>query len=157
MVIRNDPARTGVKAGRVVGLLTATLAVVSLLDAQGSFYEGMATLLGLFGVDAGLSVSALFWWNVVLAAVARYTIGYVVGSLIGVLYDWLNHPGLPVLIGVVALIGVVDGSMAVVDTRSVLIGGAYVLAWLCYVPVFVRLFDADAGDDRSSPHRLGDS
>lgn len=156
MVTRNDPARAGVKAGRVVGILTATLAVVSLLETQGSFYEGMATLLGLFGVD-GLSVSALFWWNVVLAAVARYTIGYVVGSLIGVLYDWLDHPGLPVLIGVVALIGAVDGSMAVVDTRSVFIGGAYVLAWLCYVPVFVRLFDAGAGDDRSSPRRLGDS
>lgn len=157
MVTRNDPARAGVKAGRVVGLLTALLAVVSLLEAQRSFYEGMATLLGLFGVDAGLSISALFWWNVVFAAAARYTIGYVVGSLIGVLYDWLDQPGLSILIGVVALIGVVDGSMAVVDTRSVLIGGAYVLAWLCYVPVFVWLFDATAGDDRSSPRRLGES
>ncbi|RRJ33619.1 hypothetical protein EIK79_02140 [Halocatena pleomorpha] len=28
------------------------------------------------------------------------------------------------------------------------------LAWFSYVPVFLRLFDADAGDDRSGPLRL---
>lgn len=157
MVEQNDPARAGVKAGRVVGVLTAAIAVVSLAEVRGSFYEEMTTLLALFGIDVGLSVSALFWWNVVLAALARYTIGYVVGSLIGVLYDWLDHPNLAVVIGVVFLIGIVDGILAVIDTRSVLIGGAYLLAWLCYAPAFLWLYDPDAGDDRSRPRRLGDS
>lgn len=157
MVERDDPARAGVKAGRVVGLLTATLAVVSLVRIQGSFYEGVAAILGLFGIESDLSVSALFWGNVILAASARYVIGYVVGSLIGVLYDWLDSPSLPVLIGVVLVVGAVDGFLAGIDTRSVIIGGAYVVAWLCYVPAFVRLFDADAGDSRSGPRRLGNS
>lgn len=156
MVERDDPTRAGVKAGRVVGVLTAAIAVVSLAKVRGSFYEEMTTLLGLFGID-WLPVSALFWWNVVLAALARYTIGYVVGSLIGVLYDWLDHPNLAVVIGVVFLIGIVDGILAVIDTRSVLIGGAYLLAWLCYAPAFLWLYDPDAGDDRSRPRRLGES
>ena len=154
---RNDPGRAGVKAGRIVGLLTAALAVVSLLRVQGSYYEGMTTMLGLFGIEAGLSVSALFWGNVVLAVIARYGIGYVVGSLVGILYDWLDHPSVPVLVGVILVVGVVDGVLAGIDTRSVVIGSAYVLAWLCYVPAFVWLFDEDAGDARSGPQRLGES
>lgn len=156
MVERNDPARAGVKAGRVVGVLTAALAVVSLLEAQGSFYEGMTILLGLFGID-WLPVSVLFWWKALLTMIVRYIIGYVVGGLLGVLYDWLDHPPLPVLIGSVLLIGVVDGSLAAVDTRSLLIGGAYLLAWLCYAPAFLWLYDPDAVDGRSRPRRLGDS
>lgn len=156
MVERTDPARTGVKAGRVVGLLTAVLAVVSLVRIQNSFYEGITTMLSLFGINAGVSVSVLFWGNVVFAASARYSIGYVVGSLIGVLYDWLDRPSLPVLIAIVLVVGVVDGLLSGIDTRSVVIGSTYVLAWLCYVPVFAWLFD-DVDDGRSSPRRLGNS
>lgn len=156
MVERNDPARAGVKAGRVVGLLTAVLAVVSLVEIQGSYYEGMTAILGVFGVD-GLSVSVLFWGNALLTAAARYTLGYVVGSLLGVVYDWLERASLPVVIGAVLLIGVGDGGLAALDTRSLLIGGGYLLAWLCYVPAFLWLFDPDAGDDRASPRRLGDA
>lgn len=154
MVERNDPARAGVKAGRVVGLLTAILAVVSLLSVQGSFYEEMTAILGLFGIDADFSVSVLFVSNALLTAVARYTLAYVVGSLLGVVYDWLDRSSLSVLIAGVFLIGAVDGIIAAVDTRSVLIGGAYLFAWLCYVPAFLWLFDADTGDDRSGPLRL---
>ncbi|QLG49636.1 hypothetical protein [Natrinema halophilum] len=155
MVERNDPARAGVRAGRIVGLLTAGLAVVSLVRFQGSFYADATALLGLIGIESGRSVVALFWWNVVVAAIARYTIGYVVGSLVGVLYDWLEHPPLPVLLGIVLVVGIGDGLLAGIDTRSVLIGSAYVVAWLCYVPAFYRIYDPDAGDDRSGPLRLG--
>ncbi|WP_135829182.1 hypothetical protein [Halorussus halobius] len=156
MVERNDPGRAGVKAGRVVGLLTAVVVIASLHEGRDSFYRMMDVLLGAAGVEAGLAVSALFWANAVLAGVARYAICYVVGSLVGVLYDWLDRPSLPVLVAVVLVVGVVDGLFAVVDTASVAVGVAYVLAWLCYVPAFVRLFDPDA-DERSGPVRLGDS
>lgn len=156
MVERNDPARAGVKAGRVVGLLTAALAVVSLVEVQGSYYEDMTVILSVFGVD-GLPISVLFWGNALLTAVARYTLGYVVGSLLGVVYDWLERASFSVLIGAVLLIGIGDGAFATLDTRSILIGSGYLLAWLCYVPVFLWLFDPDAGDDRSSPRRLGDA
>ncbi len=154
MVERSDPARTGVNAGRVVGLLTAILAVVSLLQTQESFYEIATALLDAFGIESSLSVSALFWGNVVVAASARYVVGYVVGSLVGVVYDWLDRPPLPVLVGIVLVVGIGDGLLASMDTRSVGIGGAYVVAWLCYVPAFVWLFDDDADDARSGPRRL---
>lgn len=156
MVERTDPARTGVKAGRVVGLLTAVIAVISLLQVQGSYYENLTTVFTLLGIEARFSVAALFWGNVLLTASARYVLGYIVGSLVGVLYDWLDRPSLPVLIGVVLAVGVVDGALAAIDTRSVGIGCAYIVAWLCYVPVFVWLFDDDAGDARDGPQRLGD-
>lgn len=111
-------------------------------------------LLGLIGIDPGLSLTALFWGNVVVAAAARYAIGYVVGSLIGVAYDSLDYPSPLILTGMVFAVGFIDGILAWVDTRSVFVGGAYVLAWLCYVPIFTWLFDEDAGDDRSGPLRL---
>ncbi|WP_254521917.1 hypothetical protein [Natrinema caseinilyticum] len=155
MIERNDPARAGVRAGRVVGLLTAVLAVVGLVRVQGTFYRDAGTLFGLVGIDPGWSVVAIFWWTVLVAAVARYTIGYIVGSLIGVLYDWLDRPPSSVLIGIVLAVGVGDGFLAGIDTRSALVGGAYVVAWLCYVPAFYSIYDPDAGDDRSGPLRLG--
>lgn len=154
MVERNDPAKAGVKAGRVVGLVTAVLAVVSLLQIQGTFYEHMASVFGLFGVDPGFSVAALFWVNAALTATARYTIGYVVGSLLGVVYDWVDRSPLVVVGSLVVFIGIVDGIFAGIDARSVYVGTGYLLAWLCYVPAFVWLFDPDAGDDRSGPLRL---
>jgi hypothetical protein len=99
MVDRHDPARTGVKAGRVVGLLTALL--------------------------------------------------------VGVVYDWLDHPPVSVLIGIVLVVGVVDGVGAVLETRTTAIGVAYVLAWLCYVPVFVWLLDEEQ-TEQQGPLRLDD-
>lgn len=156
MVKRTDPGRTGVKAGRVVGLLTATLAVISLLRVQGSYYENLATVFTLLGIEAQFSVAVLFWGNALLTASARYVLGYVVGSLIGVLYDWLDRPSLLILIGIILVVGLVDGLLAAIDTRSVGIGCAYVIAWLCYIPVFVWLFDDDAGNAHESPLRLRD-
>ena len=156
MVERSDPGRAGVKAGRIVGLLTALLAVASLLRVQDSFYEGMALILGAFGVDSGAWLAVVFWGNVLFAASARYVVGYVVGSLVGVLYDWLECPSLSVLVVIVFVVGVVDGVLAFLDTLSVPIAGAYVLAWLCYVPAFLWLFD-DEGEPEPGPRRLGES
>jgi len=156
MVTRVDPARTGVKAGRVVGLLTAGLAVVTLVADRGTFREATTLLFDLAGVQPGLSVTVLFWSNVALAAVARYSACYVVGSLLGVVYDWLDHSSLPILAGLVLVVGLADGALAALDARSALVGVAYLLAWLSYVPVFAFLFDEDASDARSSPRRLGD-
>ncbi|MDF9748236.1 hypothetical protein [Natrinema salsiterrestre] len=156
MVERTDPARTGVKAGRVVGLLTAVFAVISLIRVQGSYYENVATVFTLLGIESQFSVTVLFWGNVLLTASARYVIGYVVGSLIGVLYDWLDRPSLLILIGIVFVVGAVDGLLAAIDTRSIGIGCAYAIAWLCYVPVFAWLFEDDAGTVEKGPLRLGD-
>jgi hypothetical protein len=157
VVERADPGRTGVRAGRVVGVLTALLAVSSLVQARGSYQQAVETITGLFGVDLGLPVTVLFWANVVLAAVARYTLCYAVGSLVGVVYDWLDDDSLVPVAAMIAVIGVVDGALAGLDTLSPLYATAYFLAWLPYLPVFAWLRDPDAGDDRSGPRRLGDS
>lgn len=156
MVDRTDPARTGVKAGRIVGLLTAVLAAASLLQSQSAYAEAMSTILGFAGLEATAPVAVLFWGNVLIAAIARYTIGYVVGSLVGVVYDWLEKPGPVVMVAMVAVIGLVDGTLAVLDTRSVLFAAAYLFAWLCYVPVFFWLYDPDPTADREGPLRLGE-
>jgi hypothetical protein len=150
---RTDPAHTGVVAGRVVGVLTAALVVVTLLRVEESLYQIFTLLLDEFGLGSDLSVTALFWGNVVLSAAGRYGFTYVVGSLLGVVYDWLDDPPIPVLVGMVVVVGVVDGAFGALDARSPLIGAAYVLAWLCYVPVFVRLYDFDA-EAQSGPRRL---
>lgn len=157
MVERVDPARTGVKAGRAVGLLTAILAVVSLLSVQEAFVGRLRATIELtglypapFGVDAERAARLYFWSYTAGVAIARYALCYVIGSLVGVVYDWLDYPPAPVLIAGVAVVGLVDGFIAAADTRSLLVGLAYVLAWLAYVPVFYWLFDptADATPER---------
>jgi hypothetical protein len=153
MVDRHDPARTGVKAGRVVGLLTALLVVASLFSVQDAFLGGLESVVGLVGIDPGSAIDAYFYLYVALAALARYAISYVVGSLVGVVYDWLDHPPVSVLIGIVLVVGVVDGVGAVLETRTTAVGVAYVLAWLCYVPVFVWLLDEEQ-TDQQGPLRL---
>lgn len=152
MVERVDPARTGVRAGRIVGVLTAALAVASLAGARETYYDALAPLIaallesaGVGGVGTGAPLAALFWSNVVLAAAARYAVCYVVGSLVGVVYDWLDRPSLWLLTGLAAAVGVADGALAVLDTRSVAVGAGYVAAWLCYVPAFAWLADDEAG------------
>jgi hypothetical protein len=156
MVQRVDPARTGVLAGRAVGVLTAVLAVVSLLSVRETYYAQVAVLLEVAGAD-GLPVRWLFWGNAALSATARYAVCYVVGSLVGVVYDWLDRPSLWVLAVLVGVVGAVDGALAVLDTRSAAIGAGYLLAWLCYVPVFAWLFEDDDDDERrAGPHRLAE-
>ncbi len=150
----DDPGRAGVKAGRVVGLLTATLAVLTVWQGWSAFSEGVAVGLGL---EPGLPATALFWGSAAVVAVTRYTFCYVVGSLVGILYEWLDRPPLPVLVGVVLVVGVTDGVLAGIDTQRVFVGIAYLVAWLWYVPVFVWVFDPDAGDNRSGPRRPGES
>ncbi|MDH5018714.1 hypothetical protein [Halobacterium rubrum] len=151
MVERVDPARTGVRAGRVVGVLTAALAVASLAAARETYYEALAPLVAALlesagvGVGAGAGLAVLFWSNVALAAAARYAVCYVAGSLVGVAYDWLDRPSLWALAGLVAAVGAVDGALAVLDTRRVVVGAGYVAAWLCYVPAFAWLSDDEEG------------
>jgi len=157
MVERVDPARTGVLAGRVVGVLTAVLAVGSLLSVRETYYAQAAVLLEVAGAG-GVPVAGLFWGNAALSAAARYGVCYVVGSLVGVAYDWLDRPSLWSLAAMVGVVGAVDGALAALDTRSAAVGVAYLAAWLCYVPAFAWLFDDGDGDDgaRSGPHRLAE-
>ncbi|ELZ12006.1 hypothetical protein C479_06157 [Halovivax asiaticus JCM 14624] len=158
---RVDPARTGVKAGRVVGLLTAILAVVSLLSVREAFVGRLLTsveLVGLgpslVGLDPGATVTVYFWLYTAGAVVGRYALAYVIGSLVGVVYDWLENPSIAALVAIVLAIGLVDGAVQAFDTRSLVLGGAYVLAWLAYVPAFYWLHDPDA-DTRPERHRRG--
>jgi hypothetical protein len=154
MVERSDPGRAGVVAGRLVGVLTGAIAAVSLIRDQSAFYASLGEVLELVGAG-GLPVSVLFWANVGFAFVARYGVTYAVGSLVGVLYDWLDRPPWPAVAIVVLLIGFFDAGLAFLDTFSVVIAGAYVLAWLCFVPAFAWLVDDDA-EARSGPRRLGE-
>jgi hypothetical protein len=155
MVERADPGRAGVKAGRLVGVLTAAITVTTLVSTRGSFYEGVTLFLESVGGESSVPVSLLFWGNAVFAGLARYGIGYVVGSLVGVLYDWLDRPPWPAVAVIALLIGLFDAGVAFLDTFSVAIAGAYVLAWLCYVPAFAWLVEDDV-DERSGPRRLGE-
>ncbi|MFC3960196.1 hypothetical protein [Halovivax cerinus] len=148
---RVDPARTGVVAGRVVGLLTGALAVVSLLSMRETFVGQLRVivdLLGigptLFGVEAGAVLTIYFWLVTAGAVLARYALAYVLGSLIGVVYDWLDEPPAPVLVAGVLVVGLVDGAIQAIDTGNAVIGAAYVLAWLAYVPTFYWVHDPDA-------------
>ncbi len=154
MVERNDPARTGVKVGRVVGILTAGLAVARLLSVQAEYFRGFSLFLELLGVEPGLSVTVLFWGNALVIAGARYGLSYVLGSLIGVVYDWINRESVFVVLALALVVGVADGVYSGLEARSVLFGVGYLLAWLCYVPLFQWLYDPDAGDDRATPVRL---
>jgi hypothetical protein len=144
MTERADPSRAGFRAGRLVGVVTAVLVVVSLLRVQESFVgrlESIARFTG-FGLDGPISV--YFYLYVAGAALGRYALSYVLGALIGVVYDWLDRPSVVVLAGLTLLVGVADGVVAVVDTRDTLVGVAYVLAWLLYIPLFLRYVDDEA-------------
>jgi hypothetical protein len=154
MVERNDPGRAGVTAGRLVGVLTGAIAAVSLIRDQSVFYQSLEQVIDLLGLG-GLPVSVLFWANVGLAFGTRYGITYVVGSLVGVLYDWLDRPPWPAVALMATCIGLFDAGLAFLDTFSPLIAGGYVLAWLCFVPAFAWLVDDDA-ETRSGPRRLGE-
>lgn len=144
MAERADPARAGLRAGRLVGVLTAVLVVASLLHTQEQFVGRLEAVVRFTGFDPGGSVSVYFYLYVVGAALGRYALGYLVGALIGVVYDWLDRPAVAVLAGLTLLVGVADGVIAAVDTRNTLIGVAYALAWLPYIPLFLRYVDDEA-------------
>ncbi len=154
MVEQQDPAHVGVKAGRVVGLLTAVLVVVSLLRVQDDFVGRLETVVQLAGIDSSLSVSVYFYLSLGGAALGRYVLCYIIGSLIGVVYDWLDRPSVVVLAGLVLVVGLIDGFVVGLDTRSTATALTYVFAWLCYIPVFVWLFDDDAPEQETL--RLGE-
>ena len=80
-------------------------------------------------------------------------VGVRAGRLVGVVYDWLETPGVGVLLALVAVVGCVDGTLAALDL-GVPFGVAHLLAWLAYVPVYVRLAPDDP-TDRDGPVRLG--
>ena len=153
MVERTDAGSVGVVAGRVVGALTVVLTVVVLLTHQEGFYRAVRLLLAGLESDLDVPVWVLFWGNVALVAAGRYAFCYVLGSLIGIGYEWLGRPGIGVLVVVVTLIGAVDGLYGGFGARSVFVGVGYLLAWLAYVPVFVWLIDEDGPVD-SGPVRL---
>ena len=153
MVERSDPGRAGVVAGRLVGVMTAAIAAVTLIRDQSVFYESLGQVLEFGGIEGG-PVSVLFWANVGFAVVARYGITYVIGSLLGVLYEWLDRPSWPVVAILALWIGLFEAGVAFLDTFDPLAAGGYVLAWLCFVPAFVWFLDDDP-ETRSGPRRLG--
>lgn len=138
-----DPALAGTKAGRVVGVLTALLLVGSLLAVQDRFVGRIETIIQLTGIDPRGTVSLYFWLYLLGAAVARYVFCYLVGSLIGVLYDWLDEPRLWHIVAAVLAVGIVDASVARLDTGSTLVAGGYLLAWLTFVPVYFYTLEQD--------------
>jgi len=152
MVERTDPGSVGVVAGRVVGALTVVLTGVVMLTHGEEFYRAVRLMLAGLESDIGIPIRFLFWGNVLLVAAGRYAFCYVLGSLIGVGYDWLGRPGVVPLAVVVVLIGAIDGIYGGLSARSVAVGVGYLLAWLVYVPVFAWLLAERSAD--SSPVRL---
>ena len=155
MVERADPAKPGFKSGRLVGVLTAVLVVVSLVRVQEGFVGRLESVVRLVGIDPRGSVSVYFYVYAAGAAAGRYVLSYLVGALIGVVYDWLDRPSVAVLTGIALLVGLADGVVAAVDTRSIFIGAAYVFAWLLYVPFFLRYAD-DEPSHADGPVRLNE-
>ncbi|MFB6175680.1 MAG: hypothetical protein ABEI99_00785 [Halobaculum sp.] len=157
----NDPARVGVRAGRLVGVVTAAVTVVGVFGPAHSAFGATGRLLAFLGVTTDVSVfgtelsvvTLVTAGNVVVAASARYAACYVVGSLVGVVYDWLETPGVGVLFALAATVGCVDGAFATLDL-GVPFGIAHLLAWLAYVPAYVRLAPDDP-TERDGPVRLG--
>mgnify|MGYP000563184205 CR=1 FL=1 len=154
MVDRTDPGRTGVKAGRLVGIATGGLAVLSLFRVEDTVYALFGVLLDAVGL-AALPVAVVFWANAALAAAGRYSFTVVVASLVGVGYDSLGRPHVAVLLPLVLAVGLADAAFAWLDTRSLAIAGLYVLAWLSYVPAFA-LFHEEGSGRHDGPLRLGD-
>jgi len=149
---RHDPAHAGVAAGRVVGLATAALAVGRLLVAQEATVEQFDAIVRALGIGVDGLGRGYFYLSVAGVGVTRYALAYVVGSLIGVAYGWLGA-STAALVGLVVVVGLLDGAIAALDARSVWIGAAYLLAWLSYLPVFARLHDE--APDRERPRRIG--
>jgi len=155
MVNRTDPGSVGVVAGRVVGALTVVLTAVVMLTHGEAFYRSVRLLLAGLESDFDVPVELLFWANVALVAAGRYAFCYVLGSLIGVGYDWLDRPGVAFLAIVVVLIGTVDGIYGGLSAGNALVGAGYLFAWLAYVPVFAWLLAEDDGR-RKEAVRLGE-
>ncbi|MEZ3117548.1 hypothetical protein RYH80_16655 [Halobaculum sp. MBLA0147] len=170
MVTRRDPARTGVYAGRVVGLATGGLAVLAVLDRRGSYVRLVELLLGTPSTPAGplaalraslgldpTTVVTVWLWTTALAVVAaRYGICYVVGSLVGVVYDRLDGGSVRVVALLVAPIAALDATQVALDTGSRWLAVGHVLVWAAFVPVFGWLERRTTGEDRDGPVRLGD-
>jgi hypothetical protein len=156
MVDRADPAKPGFKSGRLVGVLTAALVVLSLLRVQEGFVGRLESVVRLVGIEPRGTVSVYFYLYIASAAVGRYVLSYTIGALIGVAYDWLDRPSVAVLAGMALLVGLADGIVAAVDTRSILIGVAYVVVWLLYVPLFLRYVDEETSH-ADSPVRFNDA
>lgn len=92
-----DPARTEVMVGRVVGVLTGLLAIVTLLNQQASIYRVTRAVFSVAGFAPDDWLLIVIWGNVVTTVGARYVFCYVVGSLLGVVYDrtdlfWIESP-----------------------------------------------------------------
>ena len=138
---RQDPARAGTRAGRVIGLLTAGVVVVSLLDSRGRLAWQVETAAGLVGLGLPGPLWPYVGLSIASAAFGRYALCYVVGSLLGVVYDQLGRPSLAVVAVLALLVGVTD---AVLTARRVVTGLAVLLAWLCFVPLFARAVDDEA-------------
>lgn len=152
MAEQSDPGHAGVIAGRVVGVLTAGLVVVMLVHRRETWYAFVTTLSR--SVDLGLTAGSLFWAIAFLAAVARYVSCYLVGSLVGIAFGWLDRPGWAVLLGMVLVVGLIDAVLAALATTSVVFVVGYAVAWLVYLPVFRWRFDPDAGETGQGPRRL---
>ncbi|ERH11386.1 MAG: hypothetical protein J07HB67_00393 [halophilic archaeon J07HB67] len=149
MVERRDPARTGVVAGRVVGVVTGLVSVAVVVLGDRGPYAIAARTLETAGVGEALTVVLVL--DAVAAAVVRYGVCYVVGSLLGVVYDWLDRYPRVVLCGMASSVGVVD---AAVSVRSPALATVCLFAWVGFVPLFLWLAP-DAETDREGPLRLG--
>lgn len=153
---RDDPAGVGAVVGTLVGAATGLFATGALVYAREEFVSEMTAELASVGVDTGLSTSMLFWVSVSTVLLFRVGVGLVVGSLLGVLYGWLDDPGPVALAGLCLLVGVLDGLTTSLPVPNALTVGVVLGSWLVFVPGFVRLYDPDSsptGPTRNQSHK----
>lgn len=155
----NDPGQTGVIAGRVVGLLTALLVVGSLLSAPDESVSWVETVVHGVSVNLPGSATLYFYAYIVLAAIGQYVFSYVTGSLVGVLYSWLERKPIVIVTVVILFIGFINGFALRFDAQTTPIGIAYILAWCCFIPVFyyyIETTESQWGKTRRLDQRFKD-
>ena len=148
---RADPARTGVRVGRLVGVVTGLATVLVAVFGGGSPYSGGELVARLAGVDIGAAATAVVVGDAVIAASVRYGVCYAVGSLLGAYYGWVSNRA-PLALGLAAAaVGVGDALLSI--TRPTL-AAVSLAAWLGFVPVFLR-WAPEAPETGDDPVRLG--
>lgn len=139
---RDDPAGPGALAGAVAGTLTGGYATAVLVSFQEETTAALEAELAAVGADPG-SVTLLFWVSVMTALAFVVGLGLVVGSLLGVAYDWLGRPGVPVLAGFCLAVGLVAGFAMALPVPRTASAAVVAACWVSYVPVFTRLYEPE--------------
>ncbi|WP_256391282.1 CPBP family intramembrane glutamic endopeptidase [Natronoarchaeum rubrum] len=149
----NDPAGAGVVAGSAVGVATGAFVLVTLVLGRAEVIADFRTAMPAGRTD--LSPEIVFWITAIVGPAFRLAIGTIVGSLVGVVYDWLDSPGALVLFGIVAIVGALDTVTTNVPASQSATVAVVLGSWIIYVPLFLYIHGRN--DSRTATAAAGRS